>query len=47
MGCFSRSRLSAGDSAKGPRLYDWAYLPYGIPPAGWKSGLLIRRKKGQ
>ena len=22
-------RLSAGDGAKGPRLYDWAYLPYG------------------
>jgi hypothetical protein len=41
------TRLSAGDGAKGPRLYDWAYLPYGIPPAGWKSGLLIRRKSGQ
>jgi SRSO17 transposase len=40
-------RLSAGDGAKGPRLYDWAYLPYGIPPTGWKSGLLIRRKKGR
>jgi SRSO17 transposase len=40
-------RLSAGDGAKGPRLYDWAYLPYGIPPAGWKAGLLIRRKKGR
>jgi SRSO17 transposase len=41
------ARLSAGDGAKGPRLYDWAYLPYGLPPAGWKSGLLIRRKKGR
>src|ERR671939_1005215 len=41
------TRLSAGDGAKGPRLYDWAYLPYGIPPAGWQSGLLIRRKIGQ
>jgi SRSO17 transposase len=41
------TRLSAGDGAKGPRLYDWAYRPYGIPPAGWKSGLLIRRKKGR
>jgi SRSO17 transposase len=41
------TRLSAGEGAKGPRLYDWAYLPYGIPPAGWKSGLLIRRKRGQ
>ena len=37
-------RLSAGDGAKGPRLYDWAYLPYRTPPApGWKTGLLIRR----
>lgn len=41
------TRLSAGDGAKGPRLYDWAYLPYGIPPAGWRSGLLIRRKTGR
>src|SRR3982751_1248783 len=41
------TRLSAGDGAKGARLYDWAYLPYGIPPAGWQSGLLIRRKIGQ
>src|SRR3712207_7820455 len=39
------TRLSAGDGAKGPRLSDWADLPYGIPPAGWKMGLLIRRKK--
>ena len=38
------TRLSAGDGAKGPRLYDWAYLPYGIPSEGWKTGLLIRRK---
>jgi SRSO17 transposase len=37
-------RLSAGDGAKGPRLYDWAYRPYGSPPEGWKTGLLIRRK---
>ena len=37
-------RLSAGDGAKGPRLYDWAYLPYrSLAAAGWKSGLLIRR----
>src|SRR6185312_3291238 len=40
------TRLSAGDGAKDPRLYDWAYLPYGMPPAGWQSGLLIRRKTG-
>jgi SRSO17 transposase len=38
-------RLSAGDGAKGPRLYDWAYLPYRSETApGWETGLLIRRK---
>ena len=38
-------RLSAGDGSKGPRLYDWAYLPYGSDAApGWEKGLLIRRK---
>jgi SRSO17 transposase len=39
-------RLSAGDGAKGPRLYDWAYLPCGWLEAacGWQKGLLIRRK---
>ena len=37
-------RLSAGDGAKGPRLYDWAYAPYGSDAApGWEKGLLIRR----
>ncbi|HYY12443.1 MAG TPA: IS701 family transposase [Kineosporiaceae bacterium] len=38
-------RLSAGEGAKGPRLYDWAFLPSrGGAPAGWGKGLLIRRK---
>jgi SRSO17 transposase len=38
-------RLSAGDGAKGPRLYDWAYRPYRSDTApGWKKGLLIRRQ---
>jgi SRSO17 transposase len=38
-------RLSAGDGAKGPRLYDWAWLPYRSDTArGWKRGLLIRRQ---
>jgi SRSO17 transposase len=38
-------RLSAGDGAKGPRLYDWAYLPYRSDAApGWQKGLLVRRK---
>jgi SRSO17 transposase len=36
-------RLSAGDGAKGPRLYEWAYLPYGGAAPGWRMGLLIRR----
>src|SRR3954451_23772364 len=39
-------RLSAGEGAKGPRLYDWADLPRGWleAPNGWQKGLLIRRK---
>jgi SRSO17 transposase len=38
-------RLSAGDGAKGPRLYDWAYLPYRSDTTpGWRKGLLVRRK---
>ena len=38
-------RLSAGEGAKGPRLYDWAFLPYrGGAPPGWAKGLLVRRK---
>lgn len=37
-------RVSAGDGAKGPRLYDWAYMPCGGDAApGWEKGLLIRR----
>jgi hypothetical protein len=37
-------RLSAGEGAKGPRLYDWAYLPYRGAPPGRATGLLVRRK---
>jgi SRSO17 transposase len=37
-------RLSAGEGAKGPRLYDWAFLPYRGAPPGWATGLLVRRK---
>lgn len=36
-------RLSAGNGAKGPRRYDWAYVPYAGAPAGWRAGLLARR----
>ena len=37
-------RLSCGEGAQGPRLYDWAYVP--VRPAlrdGWVHALLIRR----
>jgi SRSO17 transposase len=39
-------RLSAGDGAKGPRLYNWVYLPcrWLDTACGWQKGLLIRRK---
>ena len=45
-------RLSAGDGAEGPRLYDWAYVEladldaseYDASRSGlWTRGLLIRR----
>jgi SRSO17 transposase len=38
------SRLSAGDGAKGPRWYDWRWLPLADPVAPtWRRWLLIRR----
>ncbi len=37
------TRLSAGDGAKGPRLYDWAYKAYPSMRDGWSRGLLVRR----
>lgn len=37
-------RVSAGEGAKGPRLYDWYWLPLTDPlVAGWKRWLLVRR----
>ena len=36
-------RLSAGDGAKGPRLYDWACLPYNGAAPGFQCALLVRR----
>src|SRR4051795_8756723 len=36
-------RLSAGDGAKGPRLYDWACVPFRGAREGWQKALLIRR----
>ena len=49
-------RLSAGDGAKGPRLYEWAYLELAEVAADvadtpasatvWTAGLLVRRRLG-
>ena len=37
-------RLSVGEGAKGPRLYDWACQPLtGSVPPGWGRWLLVRR----
>jgi SRSO17 transposase len=36
-------RLSAGEGAKGPRLYDWAYRSFAGAAPGWRQGLLVRR----
>jgi SRSO17 transposase len=38
------TRLSAGDGAKGPRWYDWRWLPLVDPlEPGWHRWLLVRR----
>jgi len=40
----SWTRLSAGDGAKGPRWYDWRWLPLAKPSEpGWRRWLLVRR----
>jgi SRSO17 transposase len=37
-------RLSTGDGAKGPRVYDWARVPIrALPEPGWDYWLLVRR----
>jgi SRSO17 transposase len=37
-------RLSAGDGAKGPRWYDWRWLPLAAPwQPHWRRWLLVRR----
>ena len=39
------TRLSAGDGAKGPRWYDWHWLPLAKPSEpGWRRWLLVRRR---
>jgi SRSO17 transposase len=38
------TRLSAGDGTKGPRWYDWRWLPLAEPlEPGWRRWLLVRR----
>lgn len=39
-------RLSAGEGAKGPRLYDWACVPYRGATPGFQCTLLVRRNIG-
>lgn len=36
-------RLSAGDGAKGPRLYDWAWWPFNGPDPAFQHWVLVRR----
>lgn len=36
-------RVSAGNGAKGPRLYDWACVPYNGAAPGFRCALLVRR----
>jgi SRSO17 transposase len=39
------TRLSAGDGTKGPRWYDWRWLPLAEPQEpGWRRWLLVRRR---
>jgi SRSO17 transposase len=43
----SWTRLSAGDGAKGPRWYDWQWLPLADPvDPQWRRWLLVRRSMG-
>jgi hypothetical protein len=39
------TRLSAGGGAKGPRWYDWQWLPLADPmDPSWRRWLLVRRR---
>jgi SRSO17 transposase len=39
------TRRSAGDGTKGPRWYDWRWLPLAAPlEPGWRRWLLVRRR---
>ena len=39
-------RLSVGDGAKGPRWYDWRWLPLAAPLVpGWRRWWLVRRRR--
>ena len=42
------SRLSAGDGSKGPRYYDWRWVPLAEPwEPGWCRWLLVRRRMSE
>lgn len=36
-------RLSAGDGAKGPRVYDWVFVRFAGKPRNWQHAILMRR----
>lgn len=41
-------RMSAGEGAKGPRLYDWGKVPlFRLGGEGWNQALLVRRRISQ
>jgi len=40
-------QLSCGKGTKGERIYEWAFVPFGIPvESGMRKGLLVRRSLG-
>ncbi len=47
LGAEGWARVSAGDGAKGPRWYDWQWLPLARPlQPHWRRWLLVRRSLG-
>jgi SRSO17 transposase len=44
LGATAWERISSGNGAKGPRIYDWAWVPFARPrEPGWGYWLLVRR----
>jgi SRSO17 transposase len=44
LGAPAWERISAGNGAKGPRIYDWAWMPLSrLSEPGWGHWLLVRR----